>query len=213
MQDRQHIEQLGLQLNENERLTMESQVQSLRDQIDHQISELHRLREETVDDENNLPIDPSTTDPNNIEENTSPNVLRQRHASRNPLDATYDMLERDLIYLRQTVDDIDKLVTEQGQKLSRIELYRTIVHNRLNSASSLLSNIFHNRFVTTAAGAAVGAGIGGPVGLTMGAKIGALVALSGSALGALSMNIMRQRVAETDQVENNDVTPYSQAML
>lgn len=192
---------------------MELQVQSLRDQIDHQISELHRLREETADDEDNLPIDPPTTDPNSIEENNSPNVLRQRHVTRNPLDATYDMLERDLIYLRQTVDDIDKLVTEQGEKLSRIELYRTIVHNRLHSASSLLSNVFHNRFVTTTAGAIVGAGIGGPVGLTMGAKIGALVAVSGSALGALSMNIMRQRVAETDQIENNDVTPYNQAML
>lgn len=211
MADHQQIEKFDLPFDENERSKMRSQVQAIREQIDHELTELHRLREQPVDDQTDLPIDQPTTDPDHIEDNHS--ILRQRHVSRNPLDASYDMLERDLIYLRQTVDDIDKLVAEQEQKLSRIELYRTIVHNRLHSASSLLSNVFYNRFTTTATGAVVGAGIAGPVGFTMGAKIGALLAFSGSAVGALSMNVMRQRVTEPDQVQTNDVIAYDRAML
>lgn len=195
-------------------MDLQVQVDLIREEIDREIAELRRLREEFLLEENNLPVDESTnTNNENVEENESSNVLRQRQVTRNPLDASYDLLEQDLIYLRQTIDDVSKLVAEQEQKLSRIELYRTMAHNRMQRASSLVSNILHNRYTTTAAGAVVGASISGPVGFVMGTKIGALVALSGSALGALSMNIMRQRITETDESQNNDSVAYSQAML
>lgn len=173
------------------------------------MSELQRLREQVTMEENNSSID----EPNNVEEDDTSNGLRQRHVTTNPLDHTYDLLERDLAFLRNRIDEVATMIAEQEQKLSRLEYYKTIAHNRLHSVSSFFHNAIRNRYVTTASGAVIGASIGGPVGFMMGTKVGSLVALSGSALGALSMNIMRQRVTETDESENNTTTAYSQAML
>lgn len=173
--------------------------------------EFHRLREQLTTEENIN--EPNNEEDNHVEEEEPSNVLRQRHVTTNPLDHTYDLLERDLAYLRGAIDEVATLIAEQEQKLSRLEYYKTIAQNRLHSASSFFHNAIRNRYVTTASGAVVGASIGGPVGFMMGVKIGSLVALSGSALGALSMNIMRQRVTETDESQDNNTTAYSQAML
>ena len=211
-EDIRDIEQSHSDLNANERSKLDQQIQLLRIDVDREISDLHYLREQVTTEENI----PSTDDQNeNVkeEEEETPNVLRQRRVTINPLDNSYDLLERDLTYLRDRLDEVASLIAEQEQKLSRLEYYKTIAQYRMHNASSFVHGLVQNRYVTTASGALLGAGIGGPVGFVMGTKIGAFVALSGSALGALSLNVMRQRVIETDESEANTPTAYSQAML
>lgn len=207
------MEQAQSQLNENEHSKLDQHIQLLRGEIDREMSEFHRLREQLTTEENTSSSINEEEDNHVEEEETISNVLRQRHVTTNPLNHTYDLLERDLAFLRDKIDEVATLIADQEQKLTRLEYYKTIAHNRIHSASSFLYNAIHNRYVTTATGAVLGASIGGPVGFIMGTKVGSLVALSGSALGALSMNIMRQRVIETDESEDNNTTAYSQAML
>jgi hypothetical protein len=179
------------------------------------MSEFHSLREQIPIEENILSIN-ETNNNDNFEENSTSNQLRQRHITTNPLNDSYDLLERDLASLHETIDEVAALIARQQQQqqaLSRTEHLKTITQDRIHNVSSFFQKAIHNRYVTIASGAALGASIGGPVGFMMGTKVGALVALSGSALGALSMSIMRQRATETDESENNDSIAYNQAML
>ncbi|CAF2583918.1 unnamed protein product [Rotaria sp. Silwood2] len=209
-----NIEQLTSQLNENERSKLDDQIHLLRNEIDREIGEFHRLRQEvTVSsrEENNSSID--ETDNNDFENNLTTNELRQRHITTSRLNDSYDLLEQDLAYLREAIDEVARMVKQQKQKLSTTEHLKNIAQYRIRNASSFLHKAIQNRYVTLASGALLGASIGGPVGFVMGTKVGALVALSGSAVGALSMNIMRQRVEENDESQNNNTTAYNQAML
>jgi hypothetical protein len=180
------------------------------------MTELSRLSEQMTTEENISPID-EVHNEENFELNPISNELRQRHVTTNSLNDSYDSLEQDLVYLREKIDEVQALVARQQQQqeqiLSRTEYLKTIAQDRIYNASSFFQKAIYNRYVTVASGALIGASICGPVGFTMGTKIGALVTLSGSALGALSMNIMRQKVTETDETENNNAIAYNQAML
>jgi hypothetical protein len=182
------------------------------------MSDLHKLREETITssspDEN---IDDTNNNDNNntidtIAQDPSPDELRRRHIRRNRLNDSYDLLEQDLAHLREAVDEVATLVAQQQEKISNTAHVINMAQYRIHHASSFLQKAVHHRYVTLATGAVLGACIGGPVGFVMGTKIGSLVALSGSAVGALSMNIMRQRATPTDESEDT-VTAYHQAML
>jgi syntaxin 17 len=151
-------------------------------------------------------------DNNDSEQDSTSNELRQRHTTTNRLNDSYDFLEQDLAHLREAVDEVAALVAQQKQSLSRTEHLRNLAQYPIQNASSIFQKAIHNRYVTLASGALLGASIGGPVGFVMGVKVGALVALSGSAVGALSMNIMQQRVSEASESQDN-TTSYHQAML
>ncbi|CAF1039640.1 unnamed protein product [Rotaria sp. Silwood1] len=208
------IEQLNSQLNEDERSKLDHQIHLLRNEIDREMTEFHRLREEVIvssPEENNLSI--NEIDKNDIKDNSTTNELRQRHITTNRLNDSYDLLEQDLAYLREAIDEVATLVKQQQKKLSTTEHLKNMAQYRIRNASSFLQKAIHNRYVTLASGALLGGSIGGPVGFMMGTKVGALVALSGSAVGALSMNIMQQRVAENDESQTNNTIAYNQAML
>jgi hypothetical protein len=187
------IEQLHSQLNEK----------------DHEMSEFHILRNQamasSVDDNIN-------NNNNSVEQDTTSNELRQRQITTNRLNDSYDLLEQDLILLRETIGEVAQLVAQQQEKISRTERLTLMAHDQIRSASSLLHKAVHNKYITLASGALLGASLGGPVGCFMGLKIGALVALSGSAVGALSANIMQQRIIRNDELENRKDS-YNQAML
>jgi hypothetical protein len=201
-------------------LKLDQQIHFLRIEIDREMSEFHQLREQVANEGNMLSINEADNDNDdhdnndNLEENLIPNELRQRHVTTNRLNDSYDLLEQDLAYLREAIDEVSALVARQQQQtLSRTEHLRSIAHDRIHNASSFFQQAIHNRYVSLASGALLGASIGGPVGFVMGAKVGALVAFTGSALGALSMNIMQQRVVDTDEEENTNPAAYNQAML
>jgi hypothetical protein len=205
-----NIEQLYPQLNENQRVKLDHQVHLLRTEIDREMNEFHRLREHSAAfplQENNALQDDTTND------DFEHNELRQRHITTNRLNDSYDMLEQDLAYLREKIDEVATLVAQQQPALSRAEHMRNLAQYPIQNASSFFQNAIQNRYVTLASGAALGASIGGPVGFIMGTKIGALVAFTGSAVGALSMNIMRQRVSEANESQDDNTTSYNQAML
>jgi len=203
------IEQLHSQLNEKDRLKLDRQIRLLRSEIDHEMSEFHILRNQamasSVDDNIN-------NNNNSVEQDTTSNELRQRQITTNRLNDSYDLLEQDLILLRETIGEVAQLVAQQQEKISRTERLTLMAHDQIRSASSLLHKAVHNKYITLASGALLGASLGGPVGCFMGLKIGALVALSGSAVGALSANIMQQRIIRNDELENRKDS-YNQAML
>jgi hypothetical protein len=203
------IEQLHSQLNEKDRLKLDRQIRLLRTEIDHEMSEFHILRNQamasSVDDNIN-------NNNNSVEQDTTSNELRQRQITTNRLNDSYDLLEQDLILLRETIGEVAQLVAQQQEKISRTERLTLMAHDQIRSASSLLHKAVHNKYITLASGALLGASLGGPVGCFMGLKIGALVALSGSAVGALSANIMQQRIIRNDELENRKDS-YNQAML
>ncbi|CAF0822159.1 unnamed protein product [Rotaria sordida] len=210
-----NIEQLNSQLNENECSKLDHQIHLLRNEIDREMNEFHRLRQQFIvssSEENNSSI--NEIDKNDFEDNLTTNKLRQRHITTNRLNDSYDLLEQDLAHLREAVDEVATLVKQQQQQtLSTTEHLKNIAQYRIRNVSSFFQKTIQNRYVTLASGALLGASIGGPVGFMMGTKVGALVALSGSAVGALSMNIMRQRVTENDESQNENTTAYNQAML
>ncbi len=209
MQNIRTIEQLHSQLNEKDRLKLDRQIRLLRTEIDHEMSEFHILRNQamasSVDDNIN-------NNNNSVEQDTTSNELRQRQITTNRLNDSYDLLEQDLILLRETIGEVAQLVAQQQEKISRTERLTLMAHDQIRSASSLLHKAVHNKYITLASGALLGASLGGPVGCFMGLKIGALVALSGSAVGALSANIMQQRIIRNDELENRKDS-YNQAML
>ena len=123
-----------------------------------------------------------------------------------------DLLEQDLVVLRDTISEVAQLVKQQQEKLSRTEQLTHMAYDRIRDASSLLQRAVHNKYISLASGALLGASLGGPVGCIMGLKIGALVALSGSAVGALSANVMQQRAMRNDESQNRRDS-YNQAML
>jgi hypothetical protein len=177
------------------------------------MSEFHKLREQfTVSSlqENSSSIEETYN--NDIEENTTSNELRQRHIATNRLNDSYVLLEQDLASLREAIDEVSTLVAQQERTLSRTQQFKTIAQYPVRNVSSFFQQAVHNRYVAMTSGALLGACVGGPVGFMMGAKVGALVAFSGSAVGALSMNIMQQRVSQTDESQDNS-TAYDRAML
>ena len=209
-----NIERLYSQLNENERSKLGRQIDLLRTEIDREMNEFHRLRQHGaafLPQENNLLIDNTNT--NEFEQDTTSNGLRQRHVTENRLNDSYDLLEQDLAYLREAIDEVATIVAQQQQALSRTEHLRHLAQHPIQNASLFFQRAIQNRYVTFASGALLGASIGGPVGFIMGTKLGALVALSGSAVGALSVNIMRQRVSDANESQDDGTVSYNQAML
>jgi len=181
------------------------------------MSEFHILRNQAMTssiDENLSTSDDSTKNNNNsVEQDLTSNELRQRHVTTtNRLTDSYDLLEQDLILLRDTIGEVAQLVAQQQEKISNTERLTQIAHDRIRDASSILQRAVHNKYITLASGALLGASLGGPVGCFMGLKMGALVALSGSAVGALSANLMQQRIRRNDESKDTNDT-YNQAML
>ncbi|UJR23595.1 hypothetical protein I4U23_026584 [Adineta vaga] len=199
-----NIEELQSQLDENERLTLDHQIYRLRNETDREMNEFHRLREQFS--LSSLPIDESTSS------YTEENDLRQRHTTINRVNNSYDLLEQDLATLRETIDEVATLVNQQEEIITRTQQLRNIAQVRVHNVSSFFHKAIHNRYLTIASGALLGASLGGPVGFMMGVKVGSLVALTGSAVGAFSMDIMRQRIEENNKSQNT-ATAYNQAML
>ena len=110
------------------------------------------------------------------------------------------------------MNEIGQLVAQHQEKISNTEHSIHVAHDRIHNASALLQNAVHNRYVTLASGALLGASLGGPVGLMLGLKTGALAALSGSAVGLLSVNFLQRRKTQHDESKTNNVA-YDRAML
>jgi hypothetical protein len=201
-------------LNEKDRKKLDPQIRLLRTEIDRELIEFHTLRDcaMTSSMDENL----SLTDDNHTEQDSTSNELRQRHVTTttttNHLNDSYDLLEQDLILLRDTMGEVAQLVAQQKEKISHTEYLVNMAHDRIHDASSLLQRAVHNKYITLASGALLGASLGGPIGCIMGLKIGALVALSGSAVGALSANIMQHRITRNDAIQSSNDS-YNQAML
>ena len=218
MQDIRTIDKLHYQLNEKERLKLERQIRHLRTEIDREMSEFHTLRDQAMSASMNETASLSTDPIENNEHqeaDTSSNELRQRHVTKsttNSLNDSYDLLEQDLILLRDTINEVAQLVRQHQETISRTEQLTNMAHDRIRDASSILQKAVHSKYISVASGALLGATLGGPVGCFMGLKIGALVALSGSAFGAFSANLMQQRITRNDESrERRD--SYNQAML
>jgi hypothetical protein len=180
------------------------------------MSEFHTLRDQAMAssiDENISLTDNSINNDSTTEKDIISNELRQRHVTTtNHLNDSYDLLEQDLILLRDTIGEVAQLVAQQQEKISNTGHLMNMAHERIRDASTLFQRAVHNKYITLASGALLGASLGGPVGCILGLKIGALVALSGTAVGALSANIMQHRMSRNDgSNDNND--SYNQAML
>lgn len=217
MQNIRNIEQLHSQLSDKDRLKLDRQIRLLRTEIDREMSEFHILREQAMNcslDENISTSDDNINNNNstNPEADLISNQLRQRHVTTTHLNDSYDLLEHDLILLRETINEVAQLVAQQKEKISRTERLTLMAHDQIRSATSILQKAVHNKYITLASGALLGASLGGPVGCIMGLKMGAFVALSGSAVGALSANLVQQRITRNDEIKDMNES-YSQAML
>lgn len=171
-----------------------------------QMCDLYKLCEENVNDEIYFSVEPVN------EEDRQANELLQRHVTCNDLEKSFDLMRPDLAYLRDTTEDIVAIIAEQEKQMSRTGYFRYHTGNRISNVTSTLQSIVQSQYVAMASGAVLGGIIGGPVGFLMGTRIGAMVALSGSTLGALSVNRMQQK-ANNDQSENDQSTAFHQAML
>lgn len=198
------------------RLKLDRQIQLVRKDIDHERLEFHRLREQAMTtsmNENPSSMDDNNHNNNNAEEDSESNQLRQRHLTEtNNLAETCDSLQQDVVNLHQTIQEVALLVAQHKEKLTHTEQLINTAHDRIQNASTLLQKAVHNKYTSMISGALLGASLGGPVGLVMGLKIGAVVALSGSAVGAVSVNLAQQRRTRSDTPTSND-TSYNQAML
>jgi syntaxin 17 len=216
VQNIRNIEQLYSQMNEKDRIKLDRQIRLLRTESDREMSEFHMLRDRAMAisiDENFSSSNDNINTNESPEDDTASNELRQRHlTTSNRLNDSYDLLEQDLILLRDTITEVAQLVKQQEEKISRTEQLTHMAYDRIRDASSLLQRAVHNKYISVASGALLGASLGGPIGCIMGLKIGALVALSGSAVGALSANIMQQRVTRNEDFQNRRDS-YNQAML
>ncbi|CAF0730553.1 unnamed protein product [Rotaria sp. Silwood1] len=199
IQNIRNIEQLHLKLNDKDRLKLDRQIILLRTEIDREMSEFHILREQAkvASMNENLPSVDDTNNHDNIQQDEISNELRQRHVTTTTdrLSDSYNLLEQDLILLRETIGEVAQLVEQQKEKLSNTERLINTAHDQIHEASTLLQRAVHNKYVTILSGALLGATLGGPVGCFVGLKMGALVALSGSAVGALSKNKMRECIS------------------
>ena len=214
-QNVRNLEQLHLKLSEKDRVKLDEQIRSLRADVDHEVSEFQLLRERamasSLDQHAILPDEASTSNAT-AERDTAENELRQRQVTTNRLNDSYDLLEQDLIMLRETIGEVAQLVAQQNQRISHTDHLIHSAQDRIRNASSLLQKAVHHRYRTLASGALLGATLGGPIGCIMGMKIGALVALSGSAVGALSANLWQSRAARTGET-HAEPSAYHQAML
>ncbi|CAF0852490.1 unnamed protein product [Adineta steineri] len=216
-QNIRNIEQLHLQLTEKYRVKHDRKILLLRTEIDNEMSEFHTLRNQAMAssiDENLSTADERSDDNNNTEQNPESNGLRQRHVTEtNRLNDSYDLLEQDLILLRDTMNEVAQLVQLHKEKISHTEQLIHIAHDQIRNASTLLQKAVQNKYITLASGAILGASLGGPIGCIMGLKIGALAALSGSAVGAFSVNRMQQKMIRNEEQIHNNHDSYNQAML
>jgi hypothetical protein len=221
VQNIRYLENLHTQLADRDRTDINNRIRLLRIGIDHEITEFHELRQQamkTSSDENisltnndhpsNDRTDESTVTSTNDElvrsqVTTSPNFL---------LNHSYNSLEQDLIVLQETINKVAQLVAEQKQTLSYTENLIETAHDHTRIAASLLQRTVRNKYFSLATGALIGASFGGPVGFLMGMKIGTLAALSGSAVGVLSMNRMQTKIIQHEQLIDTTMA-YSQAML
>ncbi|CAF3297503.1 unnamed protein product [Rotaria socialis] len=219
-----NIEQLHQQLNDKDRVKLDRQIRLLRSEIDREISEFHILREQAMassmndnltlaDDTTPVTVTDNDNNNDNIREEIVSNQLRQRHVTgADSLNDSYNALEQDLILLHETIEEVAQLVAQQKEKLSHTEQLIHMAHDRIQDASTLIQRAVHSKYVTVASGALLGASLGGPVGFMMGLKMGTLVALSGSAVGALSANFLQRRIMRNDESADT-TTSYNQAML
>ncbi|CAF0804009.1 unnamed protein product [Adineta steineri] len=216
-QNIRNIEQLHLQLTEKYRVKHDRKILLLRTEINNEMSEFHTLRNQAMAssiDENLSTADDRSDDNNNTEQDPESNGLRQRHVTEtNRLNDSYDLLEQDLILLRDTMNEVAQLVQLHKEKISHTEQLIHIAHDQIRNASTLLQKAVQNKYITLASGAILGASLGGPIGCIMGLKIGALAALSGSAVGAFSVNRMQQKMIRNEQQIHNNHDSYNQAML
>ena len=208
-QNIRNIEQLNVQLTEKDRVKLDRQIRLLRAEIDRELAEYQTLRDRAM--ASSLDETTNTNDDVAVDENS--NELRQRHATTaNRLNDSYDLLEHDLILLRETIGEVAQLVAQQKEKISHTEQLLHMAHDQIRHASTFLQRAAQNKYLTLASGAILGASLGGPIGCVMGLKIGAIAALSGSAVGALSANMMNQRMTHNAECEENHDS-YNQAML
>ncbi|CAF0784988.1 unnamed protein product [Adineta steineri] len=216
-QNIRNIEQLHLQLTEKYRVKHDRKILLLRTEINNEMSEFHTLRNQAMAssiDENLSTVDERSDDNNNTEQNPESNGLHQRHVTEtNRLNDSYDLLEQDLILLRDTMNEVAQLVQLHKEKISHTEQLIHIAHDQIRNASTLLQKAVQNKYFTLASGAILGASLGGPIGCIMGLKIGALAALSGSAVGAFSVNRMQQKMIRNEEQIHNNHDSYNQAML
>ena len=217
VQNIRSLELLHLQLNDKDRQKLDQQIRLLRADIDREMSAFQELRQQamatSMHDETRLSSEENGQE-QTTESETATNELRQRSVAKtnNRLNDSYDLLEQDLILLRDTMNEVAELVARHGQPISHTDYMIHSAQDHIRQASSLLQKAVHNKYVTLASGALIGASLGGPVGFLMGMKIGALAALSGSAVGALSANIMQQRALREGEAKKDD-RAYPQAML
>ncbi|CAF4511450.1 unnamed protein product [Rotaria socialis] len=209
------IEQLHSQSNENQRLKLAHHIHLLRIKIGGQMTSLDRLQEELLFSsltENNSSL--NEIDQNDSQHSPTSNEFRHRQITTNRLNDSYDLLEQDLAYLHEAIDEVNTIIKQQNQKLlSKTEHVQNNAEDPSHNTSSLIQKVMQSRYFALVSGAVIGASLGGPVGFMVGAKVGALVTLSGSAVGALSLNIMRQKVLDNNESQNNDCATYNQAML
>ncbi|CAF1656341.1 unnamed protein product, partial [Adineta ricciae] len=152
-----HTQQLHSQLDENEYLTLDYQIHRLLKETEREMSEFHRLREQF-----NLSMNETT--PNLTDETDQSNELQQQQVTVTRVNDSYDLLERDLATLRETIDEIATLLARQEQMITRMQQLRDIAQVRVHNASLFFHNIIHNRYMTITSGALIGATLGGPVG-------------------------------------------------
>ena len=174
MQNIRNIEHLHSQLNEKDRLKLERHIRVLRTEIDREMLEFHTLRDQakTTSINESVSLLTSGTDHNeNLEHNETSAGLRQRHMTNTTrLNDSYDLLEQDLILLRDTINEVAQLVQQQQEKISRTEHLTHMAYDRIRDASSLLQRAVHNKYISLASGALLGASLGGPVGCCYGLK-------------------------------------------
>ncbi|CAF5036401.1 unnamed protein product, partial [Rotaria magnacalcarata] len=112
------IEQLHSQSNENERLKLAHHIHFLRIKIDGQMTSLDRLQEELLFSsftENNSSL--NEIDQNDSQHSLTSNELRHRQITTNHLNESYDLLEQDLAYLHEAIDEVNTIIKQQDQKL------------------------------------------------------------------------------------------------
>ncbi|CAF1475319.1 unnamed protein product, partial [Didymodactylos carnosus] len=180
---------------------------TLREEASNNINEVTEQQEQQEQQQEQLVITSSEGE----------QTLRHRHPLQSDeqqrLTESYDMLEQDLQTLKETFNEVALLVQKQKYSVDNTQNILNTATARIKSASSLLHKAVQNRYVTIASGACLGSLVGGPVGFMAGIKIGALAAMTGSALGALSVNLIRKRYVSEQNNSMNESQAYDQAML
>ena len=209
-QNLHNIETLHSQLEENDRIKIKPEIIRLRADIDREMIEFRALRQKAIEqsnDDNGMKFVETEKQTGSIEENNETNQLRQRQVAVNRLEDSYNALENDLTNLKELIDQVAVLVSEQQEKICLTERLVDSAQSNIVSASSLLKSAVNNKYLLLTSGAVIGATVAGPVGFFMGIKAGAVAGLSGSVIGAVSANLMKRKS------KNSESVAYNQAML